>query len=418
MVRMRSPVRFWPGLTRPRLTELIVALGNWSGLGRVQRVVTSPAQEDLRPPRRPAVSRRLAVVGGGVGVLLLVAAVAWSQLGSDARVGARPLPGVPLEGSSGLRLLVASNSAPVVVDVDTGAIRAVTGLPAGDGRSVHVEAVGEDAVVVSRRDCRGSGCDADSVVYLMRHGTTVATRLGAATDVEASSDGQGVWLVSRQDATGCILGQVGLDGRPRRPSWPAPCDAVLVDELPAGLLVYGTRPGDGSGPYSALVTADGAFRRLPRVVDGVAARDLVLSTVERGRLIDMIDLHSGASHRLSWPSTLEDHVMGLIEAHPEGRVASVAFYPARSGPEQTLDVWLLDVASRGWRRLPDMPLRLGPSKPQLRWTPDGRLVLLAEVAGEPAAVVAVWRPGQSRIAVRRVQLPDPERGGGFRFVLW
>ena len=75
------------------------------------------------------------------------------------------------------------------------------------------------------------------------------------------------------------------------------------------------------------------------------------------------------------------------------------------------------MASRGWRWLPDMPLRLGPSKPQLRWTADGRLVLLAEVAGEPSAVVAMWRPGQSRIAARRVQLPDPERGG-FRFVLW
>jgi hypothetical protein len=87
---------------------------------------------------------------------------------------------------------VAGNPAPVVVDVDTGAIRAVTGLPAGDGRSVHLEAVGEDAVVVSRRDCRGGGCAADSVVYLVRHGSTVATRLGAATDVEASRDGQGV----------------------------------------------------------------------------------------------------------------------------------------------------------------------------------------------------------------------------------
>jgi hypothetical protein len=378
--------------------------------------VTGPGQEDIRPLRRPAVSRRVAAVG--VGLLLLAAAVAWWQRGPDARVAARPVPGVPLQGSSGLRLLVASDPAPVVLDVDTGVVQAVTGLPAGDGRSVHVEAVGEDAVVVLRRDCRGSGCDADSVVYLVRHGSTVASRLGAATDVEASADGQGVWLLARQDATRCILGQVGLDGRHRRPPRPAPCDAVLIDELPAGLLVYGTRPGDGSGPYSALVTADGAFRRLPRVVDGVAARDLVLSTVERGRSIDLIDLRSETSHRLSWPSTLEDHVMGLIEGHPEGRVATVAFYPARSGPEQTLDVWLLDMASRGWRRLPDMPLRLGPSKPQLRWTPDGRLVLLAELAGEPSAVVAVWRPGQPRIAARRVQLPGPERAGGFRFVLW
>jgi hypothetical protein len=30
--------------------------------------------------------------------------------------------------------------------------------------------------------------------------------------------------------------------------------------------------------------------------------------------------------------------MGLIDRHPDGRLASVAFYPARSGAEQTLDV--------------------------------------------------------------------------------
>jgi hypothetical protein len=200
------------------------------------------------------------MVAVGVGVLLVAVAIvgraalwdpgggARSRTGQDAQVAAQPLPGVPLQGPSGLRLLVASDPTPVVLDVDTGAIRAVTGLPAGDDRSVHVESVGQDAVVVSRRDCRGSGCDADSVVYLVRRGSTVATRLGAATDVEASRDGQGVWLLSRQDATQCTLGQVGLDGQPRRPPRQVPCDVVLIDELPAGLLVYGTAPGDGGGP--------------------------------------------------------------------------------------------------------------------------------------------------------------------------
>ena len=96
--------------------------------------------------------------------------------------------------------------------------RPASGLPAGGDRSTHVEPVGRDAVVVSRRDCRGSDCDADSVAYLVRHGGTAATRLGAALDVEWSRDGRGVWLLSRQDATHCTLGQVGLDGRPRRPA--------------------------------------------------------------------------------------------------------------------------------------------------------------------------------------------------------
>ena len=370
------------------------------------------------------------MVAVGAGLVFLAAAIVvgradlWERGGAvrsrpsqDGRGAAQPLPGVPLQDQSGLRLLVASDPTPVVLDVDTGDIQLVTGLPADEDRSVHVESVGEDAVVVSRRDCRGSGCEADSVVYRVRHGGTVATRLGAAFDVEFSGDGRGVWLLARQDATHCILGQVGLDGRPRGLTRPMPCDAVLIDELPAGLLVYGTTPG-GGGPYSALVSADGTLRRLPRVVDGVAARDLVLSTLEPGKLIALTDVPSGVSHRLPWPSTLDDHVMGLIEGHPDGRLVSVAFYPARNRAEQTLDIWLLDLTTRRWQQLPDMPLRLAPSKPQLRWTADGRLVLLAGLPDEPASLVAVWRPGQSRIAARRVQLPDPERRSGFRFAIW
>jgi hypothetical protein len=363
------------------------------------------------------VSRRALVVG--VGLVLVVAAVVAARAGlwdRGGQAGAQPVPGVPLQGSSRLRLLVASGPAPVVLDVDTGAVQPVTGVPAGDDRSVHVERVGEDAVVVSRRDCRGRACDDDAAVYLVRRGGTAATRLAAATDVEASRDGQGVWLLGRRDATRCTLGQVGLDGRPRRPARPAPCHFVLIDELPAGLLVYGTPPG--GRPYSALVTADGAVRRLPRVVDGVAGGNLVLSTLEPGRLIALTDLGSGVSHRLPWPSRLDDHVMGLIDGHPDGRLASVAFYPARSGVEQTLDVWLLDLATRRWRRLPDMPLRLAPSKPQLQWTADGRLLLLAGLAEEPASVVAVWRPGEPRIAARRVRLPGPAQPGGYRFAIW
>jgi hypothetical protein len=371
------------------------------------------------------------MVAAGVGMLLGAAAIIgrtapWEQGGAarsrpsqDGLVGAQPLPGVPLRSPAGLRLLVANDPEPFVLDVDSGVIQPVIGLPADDDRSVHVESVGEDAVVVSRRDCRGSGCDTDSVVYLVRHGSTVATRLGAASDVESSRDGGGVWLLARQDSTHCTLGQVGLDGQPRRPTRPVPCESALIDELSAGLLVYVSGSRNRAGPYSALVTADGAFRRLPQVVDGVAGGDLVLSTVEPGRLIALTDLRSGVSHRLRWPSTLKDHVMGLIDAHPEGRLVSVAFYPARSGAEQTLDLWLLDIITGDWRQLPDMPLRLAPSKPQATWTADGRLLLLAGLADDPASgLVAVWRPGQPRIAVRRVRLPEPGPPSGFRFVIW
>jgi hypothetical protein len=359
-------------------------------------------------------------------VLLLVvgvvgAAAFWVRRGVAGRAGqagAQPSQGVPLQGPSGLRLLVANGPTVLVVEVDTGATRPVTGLPAGQDRSTHVESVGEDAVVVSRRDCRGGECHADAIAFLVRHGETVASRLGAALDVESARDGRGVWLLGRQDATHCTLGQVGLDGRQRLPARPMACDAVLIQEIPAGLLVYGPASSNGGAPYSALVTADGAVRRLPQVVDGVAGGDLVLSTVEPGRLVALTDLRSGASYRLPWPSTLDDHVMGLVTGHPDGGLAAVAFYPARSAAVQTLDVWLLNLATRRWRQLPDVPLRLGPSKPQLRWAADGRLLLLAGLADEPAGLVGVWRLGQARIAVRRLELPQWGQRGGLRFVFW
>ena len=389
--------------------------------------MTSATQRDPRPPWRPALSRRMIAVG--VGVLLLAAAIVvgrtdlWDQPGTarprPSQHGAEPLPGVALQGRSGLRLLVAGGPTPVVVDVDTGAIQPVTGLPADQDRSTHVESVGHDAVVVSRRDCRVGQCDADAVAYLVGHGSTAATRLGAVLDVESSRDGRGVWLLSRQDATRCALSQVGLDGQQRRLPRPLPCDAVLIEELPGGLLVYGPASRNGGAPYSALVGADGAFRRLPWVVDGVAGADLVVRTVEPGKLIALTDVQSGVSHRLPWPSTLAAHVMGLIDGHPDGRLATVAFYPAHRSAEQTLDVWLLDLTTRRWQQLPDMPLRLAPSKPQLRWTADGRLLLLAgRRADDPASLVAVWRPGQPRIAVRQLNLPEPGRRDGYRFVIW
>ncbi len=52
----------------------------------------------------------------------------------------------------------------------------------------------------------------------------------------------------------------------------------------------------------------------------------------------------------------------------------------------------------------------------MTWTSDGRLVFLAQTA-DLGDVVAVWRPGQPRIAVRRVKLPK-RSGGSDSFVVW
>jgi hypothetical protein len=66
--------------------------------------------------------RALAV---GVGLVLVAAAVVAARAGlwdQGGQTGARPVPGVPLQGPTGLRPLVASGPAPVVLDVDSGAV--------------------------------------------------------------------------------------------------------------------------------------------------------------------------------------------------------------------------------------------------------------------------------------------------------
>lgn len=171
------------------------------------------------PPRRRTLALRT-LVGIGVGVVILVAAVVvgragrWEQreptrpaqavvtssssVGDSPAVaalrpsqyGARPLKGVPLQGPAGLQLLISSELVPIVLDVDRGTIQPVTGLPTGKDRLVRIQAVGEDAIVVSERPRPVNDPLRVVDVFWVRHGGTVAARLGVGADAAASTDGR------------------------------------------------------------------------------------------------------------------------------------------------------------------------------------------------------------------------------------
>jgi hypothetical protein len=336
-----------------------------------------------------------------------------SSLAPDHR-GAPPLRGVPLSTATGLRLLVANDPTPFVFDVDRGTARPVTGLPTDGDRVVWVLPVGADAVVVSDRIC--NRCR-DAGVYRVRHGTTVATRLGTARDVVAAGDGRAVWMLSDQGPTRCTLREVGLDGRPRRPARPIPCTTELVAETSAGLLVTTGSSADGSDRHSALVNPAGGTTRLRfPVAQAVGGHGhLMLGSADQRHLLTLADLRSGASHRLSWPSRLDYGDDARV--HPNGRLVVVGFAdPALPGGGQGLDEWLLDTTTRRWRHLPDMPANVALKSTSMNWTDDGRLVFLAQTA-DLGDVVAVWRPGQPRIALRQVELPK-RSGGSDSFVVW
>jgi hypothetical protein len=369
-------------------------------------VVGRAGRWEQREPTRPA---QATATSSTVGDSPAVTAPRPSQY------GAWPLRGVPLQGPTGLRLLISSDRVPIVLDVDRGSIQPITGLPTGNGRRVWIQAVGEDAIVVSERPRPVNDPLRVADIFWLRHGGTVATRLGVGADAAASTDGRGVWLLSYRDKTKrrCILSQVALDGRPRRPARPMPCQTLLLQEIPAGLLI-----NNGS----ALVTPDGAVVRLESRYSEPAGGNFVLRGAEAGGPIILADLRGDARWRLPWPSRVDGPQAGMagVRGRPDGRLAVVGFGdPADPGPEQALDLWLLDLATRRWQQLPDMPARVALKATDMRWTADGRLVILTELAeGEASAqsaVVTVWRPGEPRIAVRQVQLPQ---GTGGSFVLW
>jgi hypothetical protein len=309
---------------------------------------------------------------------------------------------VALRPRTGLRLLVADAPAPFVLDLERGTEQSISGLPRRGPRGVGVLALGDHALVLSHRLCtRCRHVDA----YVLRRGSTAASRLGVALQVVPSWEGQAVWTLARRSPGRCVIQELGLDGRPRAGGRAASCRTGLVAELPAGLLVTATGPL-GRNAHSALLGPGRSVVRLrdpqPRPVVG----NLVLLGLDRRSPLILQDARSGDTHRLPWPAG-PGYSLGDVAGEPNGRRAIVEF--ARYSPEHRLDLWLLDTATRRWQRLPGMPARLVPKATDVEWTPDGRVVILS------GDVLQVWRPGEPRVAVSRVK---PPKKPGSEFVVW
>jgi hypothetical protein len=104
---------------------------------------------------------------------------------------------------------------------------------------------------------------------------------------------------------------------------------------------------------------------------------------------------------------------------PHGRYVALGFGdPAWQG-RQALDIWILDTETGKLEELPGLPAILALKATSMAWTSDGRLVLLARPLDRDNRagpdLVAVWRPGWRRLAVKTVHLPDRSRGGSDSF---
>jgi len=335
-------------------------------------------------------------------------AVGGATTSTAAPIAPRLLAGAPLTGRTGLELLVSSNP-PRLLNIDTGTSHTVAGVPGGRDRVTWVQPVGRDAVIVSQ------AVTAVGEVFWLRRDAATATPVGRAADVVVSRDGRSLWLWDQRDGRRCGLREVGLDGRPRRPARRVDCDTQPVADTDLGLLVWveGPRPDE---PLTALVDRDDGRRLASYPVVHTVAGDLVLwggEEVDRGSFT-LSDRRTGVRQRIPRPSRVGEAGGGLLS--PDRRLLAVEFGdPAwEGGPAQLLDVWVLDLRTRRWRQLPGMPVLAALKATSTAWTGDGRLLLLGSF-DRVGGALAVWRPGQDRLAVRRLRLPA-DRAGSDSFV--
>jgi hypothetical protein len=315
-----------------------------------------------------------------------------------AAAAPRYLQGRPLAGPTGLRLLVATDP-PRLVDVDRGTSRRVD-VPGGEG-PFSVAAVGEDAIVA-----------ADQQVFVLDRWSPRARPVGAG-DAIASLDGRGLWLLER--GRRCTLREVGLDSRLRRPPRRVPCTIGLLADTPLGLLTW-TEPS-AAGEQSALLDLGSGLvvARYPEV-HGVVGSQVLWGGPERhAGPFTLTDRRTGTSRPVPRPTPYGWAGFGLPS--PDDRLLAVEFTDLSWSrvKGQVSDIWLLDLRTRRWRRLPGMPLITGVKFMSMAWTTDGRL-LLAGTFDQVGKALAVWRPGQDRLAVKRLPLPDA--AGSDSFVPW
>ncbi len=316
-----------------------------------------------------------------------------------------PLHGTPLTGRTGLRLLVAADP-PFVLNVDSGRATAVTGVNIRGGPVLTVQPVGRDAVVWAD----GRSGRKPPVIYLVRHGSTRAIRIGTGSVVAPADHGHGLWLIGPPRAHRCPLTEISLRGQELRRPRQVGCSSRLVAVgTGSAVLVTGRR---------VIAPDTGRTLRTASWLWGIAGGWALTSAGSQPPL-KLLKLGGSAVRRLRWPSRIgsTDDAVG----EPGGHLIALDFGdPAfRQTSTQVMDAWLLNPVTAQFRHLPDMAAAVALKATSMQWAPGRRLVILAAVDGPGGwrTVVATWRPGQRQLALRTVRLPS-RNSGSDAFVVW
>jgi hypothetical protein len=322
--------------------------------------------------------------------LPLAAVIVPLAFGAAADREPAPLHGAPLQAETGLRLVVAGERA-LDLDVDARTAVPVRGLPARYRGVLFVVGVGGRAVVVMTSSV------SDQKIYAVRGRGARISYLGIGRAAVGSADGRSVWILRGAGRSQCSLRQVRLDGRQLRAPRSFPCAGTILSGGSLGLVVNRVRLVDPQTGRTIQKTRWGV----------VAAAGKTLVLAGPGKQFTLLDAASRTERRLRWPSIVSG--MDRPAVDPRGRFIALAFAdPAWNGAgNQALDVWVLDTAKSELKHVPGMPAFVSLKRTNMAWTDDGRLVLLAESNGEQ--IVAVWQPGQRRLALKTVRL---KRTGG------
>lgn len=301
---------------------------------------------------------------------------------------------------SGLRLVVAAER-PYVLDVDSGAITPIRGLPqTRDGLSV-VPVSARAAVLVAWGDRT-----VNKRLYVVHDGRAAASPLGRGREVVPDADGSGIWVTRVASPGRCLLQRIGLDGH-RAAARAIPCSWIIARGGDLGLVVHRTRIVDPRTGRTVVAARQGVL--------AVAGDRMLVAGGPRyapGYRFTLENVPAGTRQTLRWPS-----IVGALDdalPDPQGRSIAIAFAdPAwhQSG-SQVQDIWVLDTRTGALSQAPGMPSYVSLKGTSMAWAGDGRLVLFGETDGR--GFVIAWRPGQRALPLEFVQRP-PRTGGSDTF---
>ena len=365
---------------------------------------------DANPPRkaRPCSPQLLLVIFAAA--VAFVAPVVASGEPSNTSAGKkiRSFHGAPLIGSTGLRPLVAA-APPFIFDVDKNRPIAISGL---NLRALHptisVLEVGNDAIIWSDERNPMSKAPPRAELYLLKAGSTRASLIGVGWEVAPASGGDAIWVKSYLRSNTCVLGEISVRGRNLRRPVAISCSSHLLDAGGSAVIASGSMILD---PEGGRVLA----RR-----SGIVARagDYLLTQDGATGPLTLSNLRTRRRWELRYPSPVAGQG-GIDQAQvaPNHRMIALSLSnPAYEGSgTQVDDLWVLDLTSRRFTHLPDMPAIVLLKATSIAWTPTNTLAILAEAGN--ASFIGLWRPEDASIRVRRVRLPARQSGSD-SFVAW